>query len=112
MARPPRTKKQRPHLGIPRELILLTGRGDVWPYTFVADGGGGACGKVAMPGDAAVEDVQAAVFTPLAELARSLHGAEIGVTWSVLTPDSWVGHVRRDGAPADPAPFDGEPEGS
>ncbi|MEV7560243.1 hypothetical protein [Streptomyces sp. NPDC089795] len=48
----------------------------------------------------------------LPELARSLHGAEIGATWSVLTPDSWVGHVRRDGAPADPAPFDGEPEDS
>ncbi|MFD0125389.1 hypothetical protein [Streptomyces virginiae] len=108
MPRRPRTKKQRPPFGIPREIVLLAGRDDVWPYTFVADGaGGGGCGKVAMPGDAAVEDVQAAVFAPLADLARTLHGVEIGVTWSVLTPDAWVGHVGRDIAPADPAPSEG-----
>ncbi|MCX4719137.1 hypothetical protein OG818_25680 [Streptomyces virginiae] len=107
MPRRPRTKKQRPPFGIPREIVLLAGRDDVWPYTFVADGAGGGCGKVAMPGDAAVEDVQAAVFAPLADLARTLHGVEIGVTWSVLTPDAWVGHVGRDIAPADPAPSEG-----
>ncbi len=111
MARRPQAKKQKPHFGIPREIVLLAGRDDVWPYKVVADEVGGGCGRVVMPGDAAVEDVQAAVFTPLADLARSLHGVEIGVTWSVLTPDAWVGQVRRDVATADPAPTDGVPEG-
>ncbi|GAA2625395.1 hypothetical protein GCM10010425_22240 [Streptomyces spororaveus] len=77
---------------MPREIILLKGQNDVWPYRFVGDDSGG-CGKVTMPSGAVVDDVQAAVVTPLADLARTLHGCEIDVTWSVLTPDSWVGEV-------------------
>ncbi|OKI25533.1 hypothetical protein A6A28_20005 [Streptomyces sp. CB03578] len=86
------TRKKRAPFGVPREVILLSGR-DVWPYTFIADDSRGGCGKVAMPADAAIEDVQAAVFTRLADLARAFHGVEIGIVWSPLTPDSWVGRV-------------------
>ncbi len=64
------TKKERAPFGVPREVVLLSGR-DVWPYTFIADDSGGGCGKVAMPADAAIEDVQAAVFTRLADLTRA-----------------------------------------
>ncbi|WP_251072283.1 hypothetical protein [Streptomyces sp. ISL-43] len=64
-ARRHETKKKRP-----REIILLSGQ-DVWPYTFIADDSVGGCGKVAMPIDAPLEDVQAAVFTPLADLTRT-----------------------------------------
>lgn len=103
------TKKQKPHFGIPREIILLSGRDDVWPYAVVADEAGGGCGKVAMPGDAAVEDVQVAVFAALADLTRTLHGVEIDVRWSVLTSDSWVGQVRRDVGAADSGSCDGVP---
>ena len=92
MARRHKTKKKRPPFGIPREIILLSGQ-DVWPYTFIADDSGGGCGKVAMPTDAALEDVQAAVFTPLADLTRTFHGVEIGIAWFPLTPDSWVGRI-------------------
>ncbi|MEU2623032.1 hypothetical protein ABZ642_33800 [Streptomyces sp. NPDC007157] len=94
MARRPKTKKKRPSFGIPREIILLTGQ-DVWPYTFIADDSGGGCGKVPMPADAALEDVKTAIFTQLADHTRTLHDVEIDVEWSSLTPDSWVGHVRR-----------------
>lgn len=93
MARRPKVKKNRPPFGIPREIILLA-RQDAWPYTFTADDSGGGCGKVSMPLDAAVEDVQAAVFTPLADLTRTFHGVDIEVAWSSLTPDSWVGRIR------------------
>ncbi|MBP2586644.1 hypothetical protein J3A78_007122 [Streptomyces sp. PvR006] len=105
VVRRPRTKKKRPSFGIPREIILLTGH-DVWPYTFVADDSGGACGKVPMPAGAALEDVQMEIFTQLADLTRTFHGVEIDVEWSPLTPDSWVGHVRRvtTEEPAPPAP--------
>ncbi|MFD4245996.1 hypothetical protein ACFWP3_31040 [Streptomyces sp. NPDC058525] len=98
MARRPKPKKKRPALGIPSEIILLTGQG-VWPYTFLADDGLGGCGKVAMPSEAAVEEVQAALFTPLADLARTHHGIELGAAWSSLTHDSWVGRVRRVAGP-------------
>lgn len=94
MARRPKTKKKRPPFGIPREIILLSGR-ETWPYTFIADGSGGGCGKVPLPADAALEDVQAAIFTQLADHTRTLHGVEIDVVWSSLTPDSWVGHIQR-----------------
>lgn len=94
VARRPKTKKKRPSFGIPREIILLTGH-DVWPYTFIADDSGGGCGKVPMPASAALEDVQMAIFTRLADHTRTLHGVEIDVEWSSLTPDSWVGHIRR-----------------
>ncbi|APU44064.1 hypothetical protein BSL84_34105 [Streptomyces sp. TN58] len=93
MARRPKTKTKRPSFGIPREIILLTGH-DVWPYTFIADNAGGGCGKVPMPASAALEDVQTAIFTQLADHTRILHGVEIDVEWSSLTPDSWVGHIR------------------
>ncbi|MEU9104954.1 hypothetical protein AB0D54_11400 [Streptomyces xanthophaeus] len=96
MARRPRTKeqKQRPSFGIPREVVLMAAQ-DAWPYTFVTDDLGGGCGKVPMSSDAALEDVQAAVSALLADCARSGHGVAIAVTWSPLTPDSWVGRVRR-----------------
>ncbi|THA74878.1 hypothetical protein [Streptomyces sp. A0592] len=94
MARRPKTEKKRPSFGIPKEIILLTGH-DVWPYTFIADDSGGGCGKVPMPAGAALEDVQTAVFTQFADLTRIFHGVEIDVEWSSLTPDSWVGHIRR-----------------
>ncbi|QES10973.1 hypothetical protein DEJ44_35325 [Streptomyces venezuelae] len=94
MARRPKTKKKRPPFGIPKEIILLTGR-DVWPYTFIADDSGGGCGKVPVPADATLEEVQTAIFTPLADLTRIFHGVEIEVEWSSLTSDSWVGHIRR-----------------
>ncbi|GAA2936015.1 hypothetical protein GCM10010518_23750 [Kitasatospora cinereorecta] len=64
-------------------------------------GGGCGCGKVAMPTDAALEDVQAAVFMPLADLTQTFHGVEIRIIWSPLTPNSWVGRISsitRDGA--------------
>lgn len=109
VARRPKAKK-RPPFGIPREIILLAGQ-DTWPYTFVADDPGGGCGKVAMPPDAAVEDVQAAVFTPLADLTRTFHGVDIEVAWSSLTPDSWVGRIRHV-AVTEPAQADGVSEGS
>ncbi|MGW1767504.1 hypothetical protein ACWCQL_26030 [Streptomyces sp. NPDC002073] len=53
--------------GIPKEIILLTGQ-NVWPYTFIADDSGGGCGKVPMPADATLQDVQTAIFTRLADL--------------------------------------------
>ncbi len=93
--------------GIPKEIILLTGQ-DVWPYTFIADDGGG-CGKVPMPADAAPEEVQTAIFTQLADLTRIFHGVEIDVEWSSLTPDWWVGHIRRVTA-EEPAPPGAVPE--
>ncbi|WP_237292428.1 MULTISPECIES: hypothetical protein [Streptomyces] len=88
--------------GIPKEIILLTGQ-DVWPYTFIADDSGGGCGKVPVPADAASEEVQTAIFTHLADLTRIFRGVEIDVEWSSLTPDSWVGHIRRVTA-EEPAP--------
>ncbi|MFD8292419.1 hypothetical protein ACFV2B_29925 [Streptomyces lavendulae] len=94
MARRPKTKKKRPSFGIPREIILLTGQ-DVWPYTFIAEDSGGGCGKVPMPADAALEDVQTAIFMQLADYTRTVHGVEIDVEWSSLPPDSWVGRIRR-----------------
>lgn len=77
---------------------MLTGR-DEWPYTFVADGASGGCGKVPMPSDAAAVDVQAAVFTTLAGLTRSCHGVEIDIAWASLTTDSWVGRITSQAAP-------------
>ncbi|MFF4364592.1 hypothetical protein [Streptomyces sp. NPDC001594] len=108
MARRPKTKKKRPPFGIPKEIILLTGQG-VWPYTFIADDSGGGCGKVPMPADAALEDGQTAIFTQLADLTRIFHGVEIDVEWSSLTPDSWVGHIRRV-TTEEPAPPGAVPE--
>ncbi len=108
VARRPKTKKKRPPFGIPKEIILLTGQ-DVWPYTFIADDSGGGCGKVPMPADAAPEEVQTAIFTHLADLTRIFHGVEIDVEWSSLTPDSWVGHIRRVTA-EEPAPPGAVPE--
>lgn len=105
VARRLKTTKKRPPFGIPREIILLSGQ-DVWPYTFVADDSSGGCGKVPIPSDAAVEDVQAAVSTLVADLTRSLHGVEIDVAWSSLTPDSRVGRIRHI-AVAEPARADG-----
>ncbi|MFF5933180.1 hypothetical protein [Streptomyces sp. NPDC012508] len=87
-------KKKRPPFGIPREITLLGGQ-DVWPYTFIAEDSSGGCGKVAMPSDAAVEDVQAAVCALLADLTRSLHGVDIDVAWSSQTSESWVGRIRQ-----------------
>ncbi|MFE4634837.1 hypothetical protein ACFRJ1_15880 [Streptomyces sp. NPDC056773] len=108
MARRPKTKKKRPSFGIPREIILLTGR-DVWPYTVTTDGSGGGCGKVPMPADAAVEDVQTAIFLQFADYTRTVHGVEIDVEWSSLTPDSWVGCIRRV-ITEEPAPSGAAPE--
>lgn len=108
VARRPKTKKKRPSFGIPREAILLTGQ-DAWPYTFIADDSGGGCGKVPLPADAALEDVQTAIFAQLADLTRTLHGVEIDVEWSSLTPDSWVGHIRRV-TTEEPAPPGAIPE--
>ncbi|MFF6776944.1 hypothetical protein ACFY8W_25815 [Streptomyces sp. NPDC012637] len=99
MARRPKTRAP---FGIPKEIILLT-RQDVWPYTFIADDSGGGCGKVPMPPDAPPEEVQTAIFTQLADLTRIFHDVEIDVEWSSLTPDSWVGHIRRVSA-EEPAP--------
>jgi hypothetical protein len=82
VARRSKTKK-RPSFGIPREIILLTGQ-DVWLYTFRADDSGGGCGKVAMPSDTAVEEVQAAVFTSLADIIPTLHDVGIEIVWSSL----------------------------
>ncbi|MFJ9343759.1 hypothetical protein ACIRP0_31430 [Streptomyces sp. NPDC101733] len=93
MARRPKIKKNRPPFGIPREVILLRGQ-DVWPYTFITDDSDGGCGKVAMPSDAAVEDVQAALCTSLADLTRTLHGVDIDVAWLPLPTNSWVGQIR------------------
>lgn len=103
----PRRRRTAP-FGIPKEIILLTGQ-DVWPYTFIADDSGGGCGKVPMPADAAHEDVQTAIFTQLADLTRIFHGVEIDVAWSSLTPDSWVGHIRRV-TTVEPAPPGAAPE--
>lgn len=107
VARRPKTKKKRPPFGIPKEIILLTGQ-DVWPYTFIADDAGRGCGKVPVPADATLEEVQTAIFTQLADLTRIFHGVEIEVEWSSLTSDSWVGHIRRvtveDQAPPDAVP--------
>ncbi|MGW9438640.1 hypothetical protein [Streptomyces sp. NPDC055607] len=89
-----KTKKKRPPLGIPKEIILLTGQ-DLWPYTFIADDSGGGCSKLPMPADATPEEVQMAAFTQLADLTRIFHGVEIGVDWCSLTPNSWVGRIRR-----------------
>ncbi|MET9463834.1 hypothetical protein ABZY44_03235 [Streptomyces sp. NPDC006544] len=94
MARRSRTREQRPAFGIPKEVILLTGT-DVWPFTVVCEGWGGGCGKIRMTSDASPEDVQNRVFTELADYTRTHHGVEIEVAWSVLPPDSWVGHMRR-----------------
>lgn len=102
VARRSKTKKKRPSFGIPKEIILLSGQ-DVWPFTFVARGWGGGCGKVPMPADAALQDVQTAIFTSLADYTRTAHGVEIDVEWSSLTPDSWVGHFRQVTA-EEPAP--------
>ncbi|MET9622276.1 hypothetical protein ABZZ37_16105 [Streptomyces sp. NPDC006464] len=102
--------KKRPPFGIPREIILLAGRRDVWPYTFVADDSSGACGKVAMPSDTAVEEVQVALFAPLADLTRTVHGVDLEVAWSCLTPDSWVGRIRHV-AVTEPAQAGGVGEG-
>ncbi|MET8749974.1 hypothetical protein ABZW32_07775 [Streptomyces sp. NPDC004667] len=99
------TKRKRPPFGVPREVILLATQ-DAWRYTFVADGAGGGCGKVAMPSDAAVEDVQAALFTTLADLTRTLHGVDIDVAWSSPTPGSWTGRIRHVTV-AEPARADG-----
>ncbi|WP_272255328.1 hypothetical protein [Streptomyces xanthophaeus] len=101
MARRRRTKKQRPTFGIPREAVLMAAQ-DAWPYTFVADDLSGGCGKVPMPSDAALEDVQAAVSALLTDYTRSCHGVEIAVAWSPLTPDSWVGRVSRVATDATP----------
>ncbi|MFI1654897.1 hypothetical protein ACH4ZU_08210 [Streptomyces sp. NPDC020472] len=109
VARRPKAKK-RPPFGIPREIILLA-RQDAWPFTFTADDSGGGCGKVPMPPEAAVEDVQAAVFTSLADITRTFHGADIEVAWASLTPDSWVGRIRHI-AVTEPAQTDGVNEGS
>ncbi|MER6917250.1 hypothetical protein ABT354_36885 [Streptomyces sp. NPDC000594] len=100
--------RKRPPFGIPREIILLAGRlptgrelagresagRAVWPYTFRADGSGGGCGKVVLPSDTPVEQVQAAVFASLAETTRTLHDVGIDVVWSSLADDSWVGRIR------------------
>ncbi|MFB9435758.1 hypothetical protein [Streptomyces showdoensis] len=97
--------RKKPSLGVPREIILLTGAKE-WPYTVAADDGSGVCGKVPLPCDALPEDVQERVFTPLAELTRAWHGIDIDVTWSPLTQDSWVGRITRgDGTP----PVEGGP---
>ncbi|MFE6850011.1 hypothetical protein ACFVDH_04355 [Streptomyces sp. NPDC057674] len=88
------TKKKRPPFGIPKKIILLTGQ-DVWPYTFIADDSGGGCGRIPMASDADPEGVQTTIFTQLADLTRILHNIESEVEWSSLTPDSWVGHIRR-----------------
>ncbi|MFJ5850873.1 hypothetical protein [Streptomyces sp. NPDC092903] len=77
----PRRRRSGPSFGIPKEIILLTGQ-DVWPYTFIADDSGGGCSKVPMPAGAALEDVQTAIFTQLADLTRIFHGVEIDVEWS------------------------------
>ncbi|MFF4161380.1 hypothetical protein [Streptomyces sp. NPDC001678] len=92
MVRRPKTKKKRPAPGMPKEIILLAGQ-EAWVYTFTADDAGDGCGKVAMPSGAAIEDVQAAVCTSLASLTGTLHGVDIDVAWSCLTPGSWVGRV-------------------
>ncbi|NEB06559.1 hypothetical protein, partial [Streptomyces sp. SID13726] len=94
--------------GIPKEIILLTGQ-DVWPYTFIADDSGGGCGKVPMPADAALGEVQTAIFTQLADLTRIFHDVEIDVEWSSLTLDSCVGHIRRV-TEEEPAPRGAVPE--
>ncbi|MEV5970442.1 hypothetical protein [Streptomyces sp. NPDC051921] len=88
-----RRKTKKPPFGIPREIILLTGDRGEWPFTFVADDEGGGCGKLPMPADATPDDVQAKVFAGLADLTRALHGVEIDVAWSALTPKSWVGRI-------------------
>ncbi|MFZ3500345.1 hypothetical protein ACODT5_45240 [Streptomyces sp. 5.8] len=106
VARRRRTKKK-PPFGIPREIILLTGR-DEWPYTFIADDAGGGCGKIPMPADAALEDVQAAVVTSLADLTRTFHSVEIDIAWSPLTPNSWVGRISSIAAAESP-PAGGAP---
>lgn len=78
---------------------------------FIADDSGDGCGNVAMPADAAFEDVQAAVFTPLADLTRTLYGVDVQVAWSSLTPGWWVGRIRHV-AVTEPAQADGVSEGS
>ncbi|MEU8777111.1 hypothetical protein [Streptomyces sp. NPDC048606] len=88
------TKTKRPPFGIPREIVLMAGRDDEWPYTFRADGSGGGCGKLRMPTDAAVEDVQRAASATLADLTRTHHGVDIDVEWSPLPPDAWAGRIR------------------
>lgn len=102
VARRRRTKKK-PPFGIPTEIILLTGRGE-WPYTFVADGASGGCGKISMPTDTALADVQAAAFRPLADLTRTFHGVELDIEWSDLTSGSWVGRISST-APPEPSAF-------
>ncbi|MEU6163572.1 hypothetical protein [Streptomyces tanashiensis] len=89
------------------EIILLTGR-DEWPYRFNADDGGGGCGKIPMPADAVLEDVQGAIFTSLADLTRTFHGVEIDIAWSPLTSNSWVGRISST-ATAESPPADGAP---
>ncbi|MGW6690868.1 hypothetical protein [Streptomyces sp. NPDC054961] len=108
MARQRKTKKQRPSFGVPKEIILLTGE-DVWPFTFTSEGGGGGCGKIPMTSEAALEDVQARIFTDLADHTRTHHGVEIEVAWSLLPPDAWVGRVRR-AATVEPAAPRAAPE--
>ncbi|MFD5143030.1 hypothetical protein [Streptomyces sp. NPDC058401] len=74
--RRPKTKKKSASLGIPREIVLVSAAEGVWPYAFTTDGAGGACGRVPVPADASVEDVQAAILRQLADLTRTLHGVE------------------------------------
>ncbi|MFJ7990115.1 hypothetical protein [Streptomyces sp. NPDC096351] len=89
------------------EIVLIPGQ-DAWAYRFIADDGGGGCGKVRVPADTAPDAVQDTVVTPLADLTRTWHGVEIEVAWSPLATGAWAGRIR-PAATAESVRADGGP---
>ncbi|MEU7696939.1 hypothetical protein [Streptomyces sp. NPDC039028] len=110
MGRRSGTKNEQAPFGIPVEIVLIPGQ-DAWAYRFIADDGGGACGKVRVPADTASDAVQDTVVTTLADLTRTWHGVEIEVAWSPLVTGSWAGRIL-PAATAESMRADGGPGGS